>query len=297
MSLLSANDLELFTDVRGSGPPIVLVMGIGVQLTLWEEPFVDRLAAHGFTVVRFDNRDVGLSTHLDHLGLPDPAAALRNRVLRRPVDAPYTLSDMAADVTGLADALGFDRFHVVGASMGGMIAQHVALEAPERLHSLTTIMSSPGNLANLVGHPRAMAALMLQRPTTLDEAMEATLRARRAFHGPVLPFDEDDLRRRIERDLTRSWHPEGGARQFAAILASGNRLPKLPQVQVPSLVLHGTHDPLIPPRASRALARALPRARLHWLPGMGHALAREYWDEMADQIAAHAHASTGQAAA
>ncbi|MFN7143044.1 MAG: alpha/beta fold hydrolase [Myxococcota bacterium] len=281
--------VELAYDEVGTGEPLVLVMGIGCQMVLWDERFCALLAKRGFRVIRFDNRDIGLSTWFDDHGVPNVQAMLPRVLAGLPVTAPYTLSDMAADVAGLLDHLGLDAAHVVGASMGGMIAQHLAFEAPARVRTLTSIMSSPGSRrAWLSSNPSALAKVLRPRPVTRETALPHTVDLYRVLHGPALPFPEAEMRALLGRAIERAWHPAGFPRQMAAILASGNRTRRLAAVRAPTLVLHGEVDPLIGVAAGRATAKAIPGARFSLVPKMGHTLPPEAWPALVDAIAGHA---------
>jgi len=293
---VTANGLKICVEDEGSGPPVVLIMGIAAQLTLWPEGFVERLVDRGLRVIRLDNRDIGLSEHLDHLGTPDPGPLVAARLRGRVAPAPYTLSDMAQDTLGVLDALDLPRAHLVGASMGGFIAQVCALEAPERVHSLTSIMSSPGTLWSLVGDPRALLTLALARPTTRDEAIAARWRVAQAFNNHGLPLDEATVKRRAALDYDRSFHPEGPARHLAAILGSPERRQALTTLRVPTHVIHGERDPVIPLRGGKAVARAVPGATLQIVPRMGHHLPEAAWDPVVDGISRHVWAVEDQRA-
>jgi pimeloyl-ACP methyl ester carboxylesterase len=286
-----ANGLELEYDSFGVGAPIVLIMGIGTQMIFWDAAFCEGLAARGFRVIRFDNRDIGLSTWLTSAGTPDIRGLIGRAALGLPVTAPYTLSDMAADVVGLLDALALERAHIVGMSMGGMIAQHLALEAPARVWSLTSIMSTPGGRRHWIGDPRALSTLLGGRPKTKEEAVTFLVQAMKVLHGPSLPFDEAEMRAHAAAAIARAWHPSGFPRHFAAILASGNRTARLAGLRVPTLVIHGAEDPLVPVSAGIATARAVPGATLHIVPKMGHSLPREVWPQVQDAIIEHARAA------
>ncbi|MES2638212.1 MAG: alpha/beta hydrolase [Myxococcota bacterium] len=284
-----ANGLELEYDSFGEGPAIVLVMGIATQMIFWDVAFCQALAARGFRVIRFDNRDIGLSTHLTDAGIPDLPRLVARAMMGLPVAAPYTLSDMAADLVGLLDALDLERAHIVGISMGGMIAQHVAIEAPERVASLTSLMSTAGGRRHLIGQPRALSAFLGARPKGREEGAEFVVKLFRVLNGAGVPFPEAEIRARAEEAVARSWHPEGFPRHLAAILASGNRTPALARVRVPTLVLHGAEDPLIPVAAGIATARAIPNAAMRVVPGMGHSLPPAVWPEVLDALVEHAH--------
>lgn len=279
--------IALEVETTGEGEPLLMIMGIGAQLTMWPDGLVMALVARGFRAIRFDNRDVGLSTWLDHLGVPNVRGLMARRALGRTVRAPYTLSDMAGDVVGLMDALELPRAHVLGVSMGGMIAQTVALEHPDRVRSLTSIMSHGGDLRSLFGRASAMRVLLGPTPTSRDEAVERVARLFRVIGSHRWPVDEALLRERAAANYDRAFHPKGFQRQLTAILASGSRLPALRRLAVPTLVLHGADDPLILSSAGRRVAEAVPGARFVTLDGMGHDLPEPLWDEVADHVAGH----------
>lgn len=282
--------VELAYDTLGQGPALVLVMGIGAQRIFWDERLCAQLAGRGFQVVRFDHRDIGESSRLDHLPAPRPLRVLARRALGLPIAAPYTLSDMAQDVVGLLDHLGLARAHVVGCSMGGMVAQHLAFEHPDRVASLTSIMSSPGGRLHHVvgGKPEAMRALLAPAPRTADEAAEHAVRVFRVLSGPRFDPDADALRALGRQAFAQGRSPRGFMRHLAAICASGNRTKRLGQVRAPTLVFHGEDDPLIPVAAGRATARAIAGARLHVVPGMGHHMPPAVWDQLVSAIAGNA---------
>ncbi|MCU4184581.1 alpha/beta fold hydrolase [Acidiferrimicrobium sp. IK] len=256
-------------------------MGLGAQLTAWHPDFKAALVARGFFVVSFDNRDVGLSTWLDEAGAADLIAGLSGTAT-----APYLLSDMAADATAVLDAEGIDSAHVVGASMGGMIAQTLAIEHPGRLRSLTSIMSTTGAPAVGQPHPGVIEVLLTPPPGERAARIDQSVRGARAISSPGYPFDEARARARAEADYDRAYHPEGTARQAFAILASGDRTEALGQVQVPTLVVHGDADPLVDVSGGRATAAAIPGAELTIFPGMGHDLPPALHVPVADAIAA-----------
>lgn len=281
--------VELAYDEMGQGDPLVLIMGIGAQRIFWDERLCTRLAGRGFRVIRFDHRDSGESTRLDHLPVPRPLPTLARGLARLSVSAPYTLSDMATDVIGLLDHLGLARAHVAGVSMGGMVAQHLAIEHPARVSTLTSIMSTPGARRYAVmTRPSALKALLSPMPRTAEAAAEHVVRIFTTIGGSKYPPDAEALRALGRLAFTRGGSPRGFLRHFAAIFASGNRTTALGRLRVPTLVLHGDEDPLIPVAAGRATARAIPGARLHIIRGMGHHMPPGIWDELVPAIAANA---------
>ncbi|HVW32293.1 MAG TPA: alpha/beta hydrolase, partial [Acidimicrobiia bacterium] len=260
----TANGLILEYDTTGSpaDPPLLLVMGLGAQLITWPDGFCRALADRGFFVVRYDNRDAGLSSRIEAAGVPDLAA-----VMTGTADAPYHVSDMAADGIGLLDALGIAAAHVVGASMGGMIAQHMAFEYPDRVLSLCSIMSAPtGTMAADPPTPEAGAALLRPAPTTREEAIEAGVEGARTIGSPGFPFDEAKARDRAAASYDRAFYPLGIIRQFAAVTATGDWTSKLAGVKAPTLIIHGGADPLVRPGWGRRTAEAIPGATLLTIP-------------------------------
>jgi pimeloyl-ACP methyl ester carboxylesterase len=291
MPRVEANGIELEMDERGEGPPLVLIMGIGAQMTLWPEGLLDALADRGLRVIRFDNRDIGLSTWLDHHPPPPVGPAVARALLGRPAPAPYSLWDMADDTAGLLDALDLPHAHIFGVSMGGMVAQCLAIRHPDRLRSLISMMSTTGQRRVSLGRPTALAALFGKRPRTRDEVIDTFLTFSRVVSGSAYPPDEDEVRRQAGELFDRAHHPAGFARHMAAILATGDRTAGLRGVRTPSLVLHGDEDPLVPLAGGRATAAAIPGATLSVLPGLGHHLPEAVWPALADQVAAHVRAA------
>ena len=288
MPRAQANGIELEYDTTGDpgAPPLLLVMGLGAQMITWDDELCRRLAAAGFFVLRFDNRDTGLSTKVESAGL-NVVAAIGAALSGGRVDAPYLLTDMADDAFGLLDHLGIERAHVVGASMGGMIAQTMAIARPERVATLTSIMSTTGNRDVGNATPEALAVLMARPPSGRDEYVTNAIASSRLLHGPVLPFDEDRAAARARASYDRCFHPAGVGRQLVAILASGDRTTSLSEVRVPTLVIHGDADPLVHHSGGAATAEAVPGAELLTIEGMGHDLPVEKWDEIVDAIVAH----------
>jgi pimeloyl-ACP methyl ester carboxylesterase len=283
-----ANGIEIEFDTFGDpdDPTVLLVMGLGAQMVLWDEAFCLGLAGRGLQVVRFDNRDVGLSTWLDHLPVPDPREVMAAARAGGPVEVPYRLSDMADDAACLLDAIGVERAHVVGASMGGMIAQTLAVRHRDRVASLTSIMSTTGDPSLSPGRPEAMALLVQPLPRERERYVEHSVATQRVIGSPGFPFDEARVRERSARSYDRGFHPEGMARQLAAIIAAGSRREALREADVPALVVHGDADPLIPVDGGLDTHAALPDAELLVVEGMGHDLPVGVWERIQDGITA-----------
>ncbi|MET3423150.1 pimeloyl-ACP methyl ester carboxylesterase [Actinoplanes tereljensis] len=286
MAEVRANGVDIWYETVGNpaDPALLLVMGLGAQLIDWPAGFVEQLAGRGFHVVLFDNRDAGLSSGFDEVGLPDVPAILsgdRSTVA-------YLLSDLAADAAGLLKELGIERAHVVGASMGGMVAQQLALDHPELVASLASIMSTTG--ARGVGRPTEAAAAVLIRPPAADraEAVANAVAGARVVGSPGYPAPQAEVERRASAKYDRGYRPQGTLRQYAAIIASPDRTPGLREVTVPAVVIHGADDPLIPPDGGQATAAALPGAELLVIPGMGHDLPVQLWAQIVDAIVANA---------
>lgn len=294
MPRTQANGIEIEYETFGrcEDTAVLLIMGLGGQLTMWPDDFCERLAASGYYVVRYDNRDVGLSSKLDQLGKPHLLRTGLAYALRLPVRAPYRLDDMALDAVGLLDALKIKRAHVVGVSMGGMIAQLLAARHAARVISLTSIMSSSGH-PWLPGPKLSVRLRMMRRPARLDrEGMIAHgMETWRLIGSPGFPETEADLRDKVARQIERNVHPQGFVRQISAIMASGSRAALLKQVQAPTLIIHGKADPLVPVAAAHDLARRLPHARLEVIDGMGHDLPRSLMPRIETLIGAHLQAA------
>ena len=283
----NVNGIEICYDSMGDplDPTVLLVMGLGGQLIQWDRELCGLIAERGFHVVRFDNRDVGLSTHLE--GGVDVFALFASEASGSAAPAvPYRLSDMADDAVGLLDQLGVDRAHVVGVSMGGMIAQTIALDHPARVLTLTSIMSTTGDTD--VGHPtaEAMAAIVAPPAQTREEAQDGAVRQAHVWGSPGL-FDADHLRRLAGESWDRCHEPLGVARQLAAILASGSRSAGLATLDIPTLVIHGTADTLVQPSGGERTAEVIPDAKLLLVDGMGHDLSPPLWPALVDAICGH----------
>jgi pimeloyl-ACP methyl ester carboxylesterase len=289
-----SNGIELAYQEIGDpdGEPLLLIMGLATQMLGWDEGFCALLAGRGFRVVRFDNRDIGRSTKIDSAGLPRRTDMLLGR--RR--TAPYLLRDMAADTTGLMDHLGIGSAHLVGASMGGMIAQTVAVRRPERARSLVSIMSTTGNRWLGVPAWKAFGTLFARPDPGREAAVEHTVKIFRTIGSPAFPMDEERLRALAGASYDRSHSRAGIARQLHAVTASGDRTEALRKLRLPATVIHGTSDPLIRPLAGRATARAIPGSHLRLIDGMGHDLPQELWPTIVDEVAATAARAAGPVA-
>jgi pimeloyl-ACP methyl ester carboxylesterase len=278
------NGIELAYQVAGDPGawPLLLIMGLGSQMIAWADGLCAMLAGRGFRPIRFDNRDAGHSTWLSDAGVP----SLTRLAAGDPSGVPYTLDDMAADSAGLLDHLGIERAHVVGASMGGMIGQTLAIGNPERVLSLCSIMSTTGAAGVGEATPEATEVLMTRPPSDLEGYVETAVRSRRVIGSPDL--DEEFVRGVAARAHERGLNPEGTQRQLAAIIASGDRTPELRRLQVPTVVVHGEIDPLIGPSGGRATAAAIPGAELVLVPEMGHDQPASAWERIAGAIEANA---------
>jgi pimeloyl-ACP methyl ester carboxylesterase len=290
---VQANGHSIEVDVQGpaDGAPLVLLMGLGMQLTGWPEPFVQLLVDRGKRVIRLDNRDAGLSQGFDHLGMPSvPLAALRY-ALRLPVKSAYSIADMACDTVGVLDALGIDRAHIVGASMGGMVAQHIAAAHPERVNALTLIMTTSG--ARRLPKPSAKArAAMLDRRGLDPKNVEAVVdRLERVFtiigspaYRPAGAHGRDAFRARLRASVQRAYRPAGVARQLIAVAADGDRSPMLARITAPTHIVHGAMDPLVPVASAHDLHSKIKGSTLEVIEGMGHDLPEALWERLAASI-------------
>jgi pimeloyl-ACP methyl ester carboxylesterase len=286
-----ANGIGIEIDDQGlpSGEPVMLIMGLGMQLTGWPQELVQLLVSRGFRVLRLDNRDAGLSQGFDHLGVPSlPWAGLRHLV-GVPINAPYSIADMANDALGVLDALAVPRAHIVGASMGGMIAQHIAAKHPQRVKSLTLIMTTSGARKLPTADMHVQRALM-SRPDGRDpEAVVQHLQRLLSIIGsPAYPAEPATLLPRLRALVQRAWRPKGTARQLVAVVADGDRSPLLAKISAPTRIIHGEADALVPVAAGHDLAAQIKGAVLDLIPGMGHDLPQQLLPRIADGIAANA---------
>ena len=288
MARARVGEIEIEYEVTGAGEPLVLIMGFAAQYVIWPEELVSRLVADGFQVIRFDHRDVGGSTKLDHLGVPNVRQLLARSMLGLPVESPYSLRDMAGDIVGLLDHLRIDAAHVMGVSMGGMIAQSMAIHFPNRVRTMTSVMSTPGGRRNIIGNPKALMALLQPPAKTREGHADRFVTLFRTVGSTGYPFDEVRVRELGGLCWDRGISPRGAARQFAAILADGkSRFAGLAGLRVPTLVIHGDADPLIPPRAGRATAALVPGARFLSIQGMGHDFPAQAMPLLAGAITSH----------
>lgn len=289
MPTVTANGIELYYETHGAeaGEPLLLIMGLGAQMTRWPTGFIDILTGRGFRVVAYDNRDCGLSYKFDAAGPANMPAVYGALMKGEKPDVPYLVGDMAADGVGLLDALGIERAHIVGASMGGMIAQMIAAAYPERVLSLSSIMSTTGNPALPPAKPEAMARLSTPAPdpkADFDAFINYGVESGKIIGSPAYPQDETEQRANLKADYERSFYPVGTGRQMAAIVASGDRRAALAEITAPTVVIHGADDPLVPLTGGHDTAATIPGAELHVVPGMGHNLPRELWVQIADLI-------------
>jgi pimeloyl-ACP methyl ester carboxylesterase len=293
-----ANGIDICYEIFGdsNAEPLLLIMGLGAQMIHWDDAFCEQLAGRGFRVIRFDNRDIGKSSHLTGGKRLTPLELLKLRFLKIPVAAPYKLIDMARDTIGLMDALGIKSAHLVGASMGGMIAQEATLSFPERVRSLTSIMSTTGNPRVPPPTRQASAMLMAPPPRTKEEFIVRFGETWNLLRVGSFPEEEALDPGRAERVFARGLNPAGVGRQLRAVLASGSRKERLHGVKTPTLVIHGTVDPLVRPEGGKDTAASIPGAKLLMIEDMGHALPMRFWPEIIGAIAEHAHGAAVKAA-
>jgi len=285
---ISANGLEFHVEERGdpSGEPLLLVMGLGAQMTLWPEPLLEQLTEAGFRVIRFDNRDIGLSSEIKAPLGGSPSMAMARFRLGLSIEAPYTLHHMAQDLEGLMDALALESAHLMGVSMGGMISQLVAARSPGRVRSLTLVMTSSNSPR--LPMPRLPVVWGLNgsgiKGHHEDAAVARSLALWRHLQSPAWPVSQEELEERIRRDYRRSYRPKGILRQMRAILATGSLVAASRRIQAPTRIVHGTADPLVRPAAARELRSLIPNSELSWFAGMGHDLPEPIFPEMVEQV-------------
>jgi pimeloyl-ACP methyl ester carboxylesterase len=278
-------DIEVTYDTFGdpSSQPMLLIMGLGAQMIRWDDAFCKAIAAQGRWVIRFDNRDVGLSTKFDEAGVPDVMSLVQGQ----PVDTPYKLKDMADDAVGLLDYLGIKEADIVGVSMGGMIAQTMAIHYPGRVRTLVSIMSSTGNPKLPQPKPEAMAVLLAPPVSNRDEYITNSVASSRLLHGPTYPLDEDYVRKYAGIQYDRCYNPQGVQRQLGAILTSGSRKEELGNLKIPTLVIHGDVDPLVPVEGGKDTAKSIPDAKLVIIEGMGHSFPTEVVPNILKELLQH----------
>jgi pimeloyl-ACP methyl ester carboxylesterase len=281
---ITANGIQIEYETSGdpSSPVLLLIMGLSAQLIDWDEEFLARLVEKGLSIIRFDNRDAGLSTKFEDGGIPDMKGAKKGKGPR----IPYTLDEMADDAVGLLDALGIEKAHICGVSMGAMISQIIGYRHPNRVLSLINIMGSTGAPELPEARPDALEMLITPAPKHRGAYIEHAVIMWKIFWGS-LDFDEEFIRRKAAVSYDRAFYPQGIARQHAAIIASGNRRSKLASITVPTLVIHGSEDPLLPPEHGKDIADAIPGAEMLVIDGMGHCLPRAAWQRMVNAIAGH----------
>ena len=291
-------DIEAETFGKKADPAIIFVMGFGAQLVNWPVELMEGLAGRGFHVIRFDNRDVGLSQRFPEFGQPNAGEVMAKMRAGETPQVPYTLTDMAADAVGVLDALGIERAHIVGGSMGGMVVQLAAAEFPDRFVSMTSIFSTTGNPDLPQATDEAMAALLSRPENDERETVVAhSMKVRRIIGSPGFPTPEDEARQKAEENFDRAYYPEGTTRQYAAIVADGDRRERLRKIACPVLVLHGTDDPLVRVEGGRDTAASIPGARLVEIEGWGHDMPKALMPRLEEEIAAHCIAAEARAQA
>ena len=285
MPNVTANGIQIEYDTFGedSSPALLLIIGAGGQIIYWELEFCESLAKRGLFVIRFDNRDAGLSTKFDEAGIPDMMAAMEGK----PVAAVYSLDDMAADAVGLLDALGIQKAHICGSSMGGEIAQIISYRYPERVLSLASIMSSTGNPELPQMKPEVLAAVFKPVPAEREAYIEHNVNLWRMLWSPGFPFDEKRLRRVLAEGYDRSYYPPGMIRQSLAVLKNGYRKSLIASIKAPTLIIHGDEDPLMSVEGGKEMAQLIPGAKLLIINGMGHDMPKEAWPKIIDAIYNH----------
>jgi pimeloyl-ACP methyl ester carboxylesterase len=292
MAHVDANGIwiEYETFGKPGSPALLLIMGLGGQLIDWDEKLCEQIAQRGYYVIRFDNRDAGLSTKMDDAGIPDIMKIVEKLMTGKPVTPPYTIEDMADDAVGLLDALAIKKAHICGMSMGGMIAQAIALNYPERVLSLISIYSNTGDTQEPQPKPEVMEVLLTPQPAQREGYIEFSMKFLNTTSGPGFPYDQEWLRNHVAQAYDRSFCPRGTTRQFVAILTQKNRKPALASLSVPTLVVHGTDDPLVSVECGKNTAAAIPGAKLMIIDGMGHDIPYGgAWPQIMNAIVDHLH--------
>jgi pimeloyl-ACP methyl ester carboxylesterase len=288
----NANGIQIEYETFGDpdSPALLLIIGLSLQLIDWDEKLCQQLAQHDHYVIRFDNRDTGLSSKIEEAGVPDVMKTIGAMMKGETINPAYTIEDMAADSIGLLDALGIEKAHICGMSMGGMIAQTIALNYPKRVLSLISIFSNTGDPQDPQGKPEVMGLLATPAPEEREAYIEFNTKLSNALLGSGFPYDPEWLREHIARRYDRSYYPQGMARQFVAILTQKDRRPALGSLSIPTLVIHGSDDPLVPVECGKNTAAATPGAKLMIIDGMGHDLPDGgAWPQIIDAIIEHTH--------
>ncbi|MHA1915181.1 MAG: alpha/beta fold hydrolase [Promethearchaeota archaeon] len=293
MPRVKANNIELEYDTFGdsSSEPLLLIMGLGAQLIQWREEFCEMLVKKDFYVIRFDNRDVGLSTKFEHLGIPNTIQAFQARLRGEKITYDYTTDDMADDAVGLLDALGIEKAHICGASMGAAITQTIGYRHLDRVLSLAPIMGTTGNPDLPRAKPEVARILVTPTPTDREAYIEHRVKTGRVVYGSGFPYDENRRGEMMARVYDRCFYPQGTARQLMASMAHGNRKPKLSSITAPTVVIHGSDDPLVPVTGGKDTAESIPGADLLIIDGMGHSQPPEVWPTVVDAIRKNANKS------
>ncbi|UAA40713.1 alpha/beta hydrolase [Paraneptunicella aestuarii] len=288
------NGLHIAADSFGDkrNPPVLLIMGLATQLVHWDEAFCRKLAAQGYWVIRFDNRDIGRSDYLHSKPTPGLLNMATHHYFKAPINAPYLLDDMANDAVALLDSLNIPAAHIIGVSMGGMIAQIMAIQHPDRVLSLTSIMSSPGDKKLMKPKLKVAFTVLRPRSKSQEQYIKQALAMWKVLHGKHFPFEEERMRNMILTALQRGVSASGIMRQLGAIMVAPDRTPQLQQLDIPSLVVHGDADPLVPVINGIKTAEAIPDSELKIIKGMGHTIPVSIWDELIDSFNAVARKSS-----
>jgi pimeloyl-ACP methyl ester carboxylesterase len=290
MAQVDANGIQIEYETFGEpdSPALLLIIGLASQLTAWDEKLCQQLAQQGHYVIRFDNRDAGLSSKIEEAGVPDIMQTIEAQMKGEAISPPYTIEDMADDAVGLLDAIGIEKAHVCGMSMGGMIAQTIAINYPKRVLSLISVYSRTGDPEEPQPKPEAMEFLFAPPPEERKEYIDYGIKLFSTISGTGFPYDEEWLRNFVAQSYDRAFNPEGSARQLVAIMAQKNRRPALKSLSTPTLVIHGSDDPLVPVAGGKNTAADIPGAKLMIIDGMGHDLPHGgAWPQIIDAIVDH----------